>query len=98
MMLPKTACPDTLGAFNKTAQNRTAKPRTASRFAIPPLLADPFPVSFKNSIPTPIVEKLGPQPIRTKDGQVFRALSIWLNVTKGRPNQNSQKERARLNR
>jgi len=54
MMLPKTAWPDAVGACNKIAQNRTAKPRTTSRFAIPPLLADPSPVSFK-SIPTPTV-------------------------------------------
>jgi hypothetical protein len=46
MMLPKTACPDVVGVFSKIEQNRTAKPNTTSLFAIPPLLADPFPVSL----------------------------------------------------
>jgi hypothetical protein len=63
MMLPKTACADAFGACNKITQNKTAKPRTASRFAIPPLLADPIPVSFM-SIPTPTVEKPGPHQLQ----------------------------------
>src|SRR5271169_83963 len=53
MMLPKTACPDDVGVCSKIEQNRTPKPNTTSRFAIPPLLADPFPTFVSFLFPSP---------------------------------------------
>src|SRR5580658_205590 len=90
-MLPKTACPDTLGAFNKNTQYRTAKPRTTSRFAIPRLLADPSRISrekhFKSNRR---MARASTTP--TTNSPSFRGLPIWLNVThEGRLNRNSRR-------
>src|SRR5580693_4959482 len=79
MMLPKTACANVFGTFNKTAQIRIAKPIFTNRFAIPPLLADPFPASQDS--PSSNRQKLRLNK-NERHFQSLRALSIGLNVTK----------------
>jgi hypothetical protein len=94
MMLPKTACPDVVEVFSKIDQNKTANPNTTSRFAIPPLLADPFPHLFLHGL---IVQKSAPNLDSDSHSSAnSRALSIWLNVSKEGCAQTPEEE-ARLN-
>src|SRR5579872_4158601 len=82
MMLPKTACPDTAGAPNKNAQNRTANPTATNRFAIPPLLADPFPISLSSRVKS--LKYPVPAPNASNRPVGFHALPIWLECYLGR--------------